>query len=162
MQTDESDTSSNIVSSHKRREQFGKSKQLSNPSVEKVGMDKKPSLEKVETDIKPSLETVGTDIKPSPDKTMKVKNEDKFPKPLIRKLSSSVSDEDTPVTGFMSKYLNLFLVIDLYKVAILNLSISLFVCPIITQEPLDLFASKFDWEIGNVLSLSLRFKVECG
>ena len=92
MQTDESETSSNIVSSNQRREQFGKSKQLSNPSLEKVGTDKKPSLEKV-----------GTDKKPSPDQTMTRKNEDKFPKPLVRKLSSSVSDEDTPVTGFMSK-----------------------------------------------------------
>ena len=93
MQTDESETSSNIVSSNQRREQFGKSKQLSNPSLEKViGTEKNPSLEKV-----------GTDKKPSPNQTMTRKNEDKFPKPLVRKLSSSVSDEDTPVTGFMSK-----------------------------------------------------------
>ena len=104
MQTDESETSSNIVSSNQRREQFGKSKQLSNPSLEKViGTEKNPSLEKVGTDKKPSLEKVGTDKKPSPDQTMTRKNEDKFPKPLVRKLSSSVSDEDTPVTGFMSK-----------------------------------------------------------
>ena len=37
----------------------------------------------------------------------------------------------------------------------------LFVCPIITQESLDLFASIFDWRTrenqGNVLSMVLRF-----
>ena len=35
----------------------------------------------------------------------------------------------------------------IYKVVI---SVCLFVCPIITQEPMDHFASKFDW--GNVLA----------
>ena len=38
-----------------------------------------------------------------------------------------------------------------------------FVCPIITYEPLDRFASKFYWgtweNYGNVLSLVLNFKL---
>ena len=39
-----------------------------------------------------------------------------------------------------------------------------FVCPIITREPLDRFASNFNWRTleshGNVLSLVFRFLVE--
>ena len=46
----------------------------------------------------------------------------------------------------------------MYKVVI---SVSLFVCPIITQEPPDRFASNYDWGTrethGNALSVVLRF-----
>ena len=49
----------------------------------------------------------------------------------------------------------------IYKVVI---SVCLFVCSIITQEPLNRFASNFDWVTWeshrNVLSLVLRFYVE--
>ena len=45
-----------------------------------------------------------------------------------------------------------------------SLFVCLFVFPIITQEPLDRFASNFDWGSpeahGNVLSLVLRFIVD--
>ena len=59
-------------------------------------------------------------------------------------------------TGFPSYYI--------YKVVVsVCLSVCLFVCPIITQEPLERFASNFDcgaWEShGNVLSLVLRFLI---
>jgi len=49
----------------------------------------------------------------------------------------------------------------IYKVLI---SVYLFVFPIITQKPLDRFASNFDWGTResheNVLSLVLRFEVD--
>ena len=45
-------------------------------------------------------------------------------------------------------------------IKLLSLIVCLFVCPIITQEPLDRLISNFDWETlethGNVLSLGLR------
>ena len=49
----------------------------------------------------------------------------------------------------------------IYKFVI---SVCLFVCPILTQEPLDWFASNFDWKTReiheNVLSMALRFLIE--
>ena len=51
-------------------------------------------------------------------------------------------------------------IIYIYKVV--N-SVDMFVCLIITQEPLDRFASNYDWETredhGNVLTVVLKFEI---
>ena len=51
----------------------------------------------------------------------------------------------------------LFFIQNIYKFII---SVCLFFCPITTQRPLDRFASNFDWEARNVLSLVLMFLVK--